>query len=149
MTQELLLMADVEGLGKEGEIVKVSDGHARNHLLPRKLAALVTQAARKRLEKIRADRETRLKAELEAARAMAEKLDQASCTIAVKTGENDKIFGSVTGANIADALKAQGLEIDRHILDLPEPIKELGVFTVKAKVRPDVEASIKVWVVAE
>lgn len=149
MTKELILMADVEGLGLEGETVKVSDGYARNFLIPRKLAALVTKAALKRLEKNKLERETRHLKELEAAQAVGATLEKISCTITAKVGENDKLFGSVTAADILASLKQQGIELDKRKLQLAEPIRELGVFPVKIKLHPQVEVALKVWVVGE
>ena len=149
MTQELILMADVEGLGLEGQTVKVTEGYARNYLLPRKLAASVSQAALKRLEKNRLERESRQQKDRAAAQALAQALEQVSCTIPVKVGDNDKLFGSVNANDIADTLKAQKIEIDRRKIHLAEPIRELGVYTIKVKLHPEVEASLKVWVVGE
>jgi len=149
MAQELILMADVEGLGLEGQTVKVTEGYARNYLLPRKLAASISQAALKRLEKNRLEREGRQQKDRAAAQALAQVLEQLSCTIPVKVGDNDKLFGSVNANDIADALKAQKIELDRRKIHLAEPIRELGVYTVKVKLHPEVEASLKVWVVGE
>ena len=149
MAQELILMADVEGLGLEGQTVKVTEGYARNYLLPRKLAASISQAALKRLEKNRLERESRQQKDRAAAQALAQVLEQLSCTIPVKVGDNDKLFGSVNSNDIADALKAQKIELDRRKIHLAEPIRELGVYTVKVKLHPEVEASLKVWVVGE
>lgn len=149
MTVELILMTDVDGLGPEGTIVKVADGYARNYLVPNKLAAPVGHAAMKRLEKSRQQRDAHLKKELETARALASAIEQASCTIPVKVGENEKLFGSVTAGDIAEALKTQNIELDKHKINLDEPIRELGVYTVKIKLHAEVEASLKVWVVGE
>ena len=149
MAQELILMADVEGLGLEGQTVKVTEGYARNYLLPRKLAASISQAALKRLEKNRLERESRQQKDRAAAQALAQTLEQVSCTIPVKVGDNDKLFGSVNANDIADALKAQKIELDRRKIHMAEPIRELGVYTVKVKLHPEVEASLKVWVVGE
>ena len=149
MAQELILMADVEGLGLEGQTVKVTEGYARNYLLPRKLAASISQAALKRLEKNRLERESRQQKDRTAAQALAQTLEQVSCTIPVKVGDNDKLFGSVNANDIADALKAQKIELDRRKIHMAEPIHELGVYTVKVKLHPEVEASLKVWVVGE
>ena len=149
MAQELILMADVEGLGLEGQTVKVTEGYARNYLLPRKLAASISQAALKRLDKNRLERESRQQKDRAAAQALAQTLEQVSCTIPMKVGDNDKLFGSVNANDIAAALKAQKIELDRHKIHLAEPIRELGVYTVKVKLHPEVEASLKVWVVGE
>jgi len=88
-------------------------------------------------------------AEVAAAREMAKRLEKVSCTITVKTGEDDKLFGSVTASHIADVLKAQGVELEKHSLLLEAPIRELGVYDVKVKLSADVEGSVKVWVVQE
>lgn len=149
MSRELILMADVEGLGLEGAKVKVSDGYARNFLIPRKLAVPISQAALKRLEKNRLARELRQQQDLATARSLAETLGKLSCTIAVKVGKNDKLFGSVTAADIADNLKTQGAELDKRKIHLPDPIRELGVYSIAIKLHPEVEAALKVWVVGE
>lgn len=149
MALELILMADVEGLGLEGQTVKVTEGYARNYLLPRKLAVGISHAALKRLEKNRLERDRRQQKDRAAAQALAESLEQVSCTITVKVGDNDKLFGSVNANDIADTLKAQKIELDRRKIHLAEPIRELGVYTVKVKLHPEVEASLKVWVVGE
>jgi len=149
MTKELILMSDVEGLGLEGEVVKVSEGYARNFLLPKKLAVAVTQAALKKLEKNKLEREARHKKELESAQALAAAIEKASCTIAVKVGESDKLFGSVGAHDIAAALKQQGIELDKRKILLNDPIRELGVYPVKIKLHAQVETFLKVWVVGE
>ena len=149
MTKELILTADIDGLGLEGETVKVSEGYARNHLIPRKLAVPVTSAALKRLEKNKLEREARHLKELEIAQSLALTLEKISCTITAKVGENDKLFGSVTTADIIASLKKQGVELDKHKIQMAEPIRELGVFPVKIKLHPQVEVSLKVWVVGE
>jgi len=149
MSKEVLLMTDVAGLGSEGEVVKVSEGYARNCLLPQKLAAPVSEGTKRRLAKMREQREATHQAEMAGAREMAKKLAGVSCTITVKTGGDGKMFGSVTTTHIADVLKAQGIELDKHGLLLEAPIRELGVYDVKVKLHPEVEASVKVWVVEE
>lgn len=149
MATEILLMTDVTNLGAEGEVVTVADGYARNYLLPQEMAAPVTQAARKRLEILRQERETERREALAAAQQQAAKLSAASCTITVKTGEDEKLYGSVSTSDIGKALADQGIEIDRHKIQLDAPIKELGVFDVKVKVHPDVDATVKVWIVEE
>lgn len=149
MAMELILTENVEGLGAEGDVVRVAEGYARNYLLPRKLAAPVTEAARRQLQARRKAREEQNTKELEKARALAAAVEQSSCTLTVKTGEGGKLFGSVTAADIAATLKAQGLELDKHQIALAEPLRELGVFNVAVKVHPEVSATLKVWVVEE
>jgi len=142
-------MSDVKGLGSEGDVVTVADGYARNYLVPQNLAASVTEATRRRLAKLQKEREVQRKAALSDAHQRAEQLKDVSVTIPVKTGEESKLYGSVTSTDIVTALKDQGLELDRHDLLLPEPIKELGVFDVTVKLHAEVAATIKVWVVEE
>ena len=149
MDKEVILMADVAGLGVEGDVVKASDGYVRNYLLPQKLAAPVTSATRKRLEKVRKEREVTRKAELEAAKELAAKLEKISCTIAMKAGKDSKLYGSVTVGDVVAALKTNGFEIDKLKITMPDPIKELGVFEAKVKLNADVDATVKVWVVEE
>jgi len=148
MDREVLLMADVKDLGAQGDVVNVSEGYARNYLLPRKLAAPVTAATRKRLEKMQKEREAARKLEVEAARELAARLEKVSCTIPVKS-KDEKLYGSVTVNDIVDSLKANGIQMDKQKIELAEPIKELGVFQVKVKLHAEVETTIKVWVVEE
>ena len=149
MATEIILMADVKDLGSEGDVVTVADGYARNYLLPKSLAAPVTVATRRRLAHIREDRGKAQAAALTAARKRADQLASMSVTIPVKTGADEKMFGSVGTADIASALAAQGQEIDRHLIELEHPIKELGVFNVSVKLHPEIVASVKVWIVEE
>ena len=149
MAIELILTETVVGLGAEGDVVRVAEGYARNYLLPHKLAAPVTEATRRRMETRRRAREQDQKQEMEKARALVATIEQASCTITVKTGEEGKLFGSVTASDIVAALKAQGLELDKHQIELPEPLRELGVFNLPVRVHPEVQATLKVWIVEE
>ena len=149
MSVEILLLADVEGLGAEGDVVKVSDGYARNFLFPRKIGAPVTEATRRRLAKMQKERAAARQAGLEAARNQAAELAKGSYTITVKTGTEDKLFGSVTNGDIAKVLQTQGFEIDKNKILLDDSIKALGVYDVKIKLHPDVEAIVKVWIVEE
>ena len=148
MAKEVILMSDVDGLGIEGDIVKVAEGYARNFLLPRKLAAPVSDMARRQLDKHRAEREARLQREHEASRSLADKLETMSLTVTAKAGPDGKLFGSVGTGDIAEALAAQGLEVDRHKIQT-EPLKELGVFDITVKAGPEIQATLKVWVVEE
>jgi large subunit ribosomal protein L9 len=129
--------------------VKVADGYARNYLYPQKLAAPVTSATRRQLEKKIAERATKAAESLSAAKSLAGKIGSASCTITVKAGPEGKLFGSVGSGDIAKALEDQGINLDRHQLELAEPIKELGVFKVPVKLHSEVTATLKVWIVEE
>jgi len=149
MPKELILMSDVPGLGIEGDLVKVADGYARNFLLPRSLAAPVTDMSRRQLESKQAAREARMRSELEQAQHLVGRLEVESVTIPVKAGPEGKLYGSVHAADIAEALVAQGIEIDRYKVALKEPLKELGVFDVVLKLHPELQTTIKVWIVEE
>jgi large subunit ribosomal protein L9 len=149
MPKEVILMEPIDGLGAEGDVVKVADGYARNYLLPHKLAAPVTQATRRQLEKKRREREIQLADQRVGAEALAKTLAGTSCTIAVKTGEEGQLFGSVSPVDIVASLKEQGVDLDKNKVVLESPIRELGVFKLPVKLHPDVEATLKVWVVEE
>jgi large subunit ribosomal protein L9 len=149
MAIEVLLMNDVKDLGQEGEVVRVAEGFARNYLFPKKLAAPVTEATRRKLAKLRLDREATRKLALDAARDMAKRLEGVSVTIPVKTTGGEKLYGAVHAADILEALKGQGIAVDRDCVQLPEPIKALGVYDLKLKLHAEVESPLKVWIVEE
>lgn len=149
MATEIFLMADVADLGVEGDVVTVADGYARNYLIPRKHGAAVTNATKRQLAKIQKEREIALAEATAKSRKMVKKLEGVSVTLTVKTSEGDKLYGSVGEVEIAAALKVQGIEIDKALIELESHIKELGVFDVKIKLQPEVEATIKVWIVEE
>jgi len=144
---QVILKASVEKLGIEGDVVAVADGYARNYLIPRNLAIKATDKNRRTLDHEKRMETDRAVKDKKDAQKLAGELAGLSCTIRMQAGENDRLFGSVTALDIAAALEEQGLEIDRRKIILDEPIKELGVFTVPARVHPDVTADIKVWVV--
>ena len=146
---KLILREDVENLGKSGEVVEVAGGYGRNYLLPRGLAVkasmknLKEQEHQKRLIQVRMDKQKKEAEEL------AGSLDAVSCTIVRKTGEEEKLYGSVTSRDIEEALKEEGVSIDRKRILLEEPIKKLGMYAVPVKLHTDVTGTIKVWVVKE
>jgi large subunit ribosomal protein L9 len=146
---QIILQEDVEKLGTRGQVVEVAAGYARNFLLPRKLAIAATPGNLKRLEKIRSVLDKRTATEREGAQKQAEVLAAASVTLARKAGENDQLFGSVTAADIAEALAAQGYQVDKRKIELREPIKLIGEYQVTAKLHHDVTATIKVVVQRE
>ena len=149
MATEVLLMDQVEGLGIEGDIVKVADGYARNYLFPRGIATVVTEGKKRQIEKKRLERLALLEKEKSAAQELAKKIGEIECTIAAKVGENGKMFGSVGIPQILEKLKEQGLELDRSKVVLPSPLHELGVFDIEIKLHPEVSGTLKVWVVEE
>jgi large subunit ribosomal protein L9 len=143
---EIILRDHVEHVGRRGEVVKVADGYARNYLLPRKLALLATEGNRKRVERERKLVEARESEERGAAEAIGARIAALEITITRKVGENDQLYGSVTNGDIADAMKAQGFEIDRRKILLPDPLKALGETMVPVKLHRDVTAQVKVTV---
>jgi len=146
---EVILREHVDNLGRRGEIVKVADGYARNYLLPRKLALLVTEGNKKQIERERAKFDAKEAEEKKVAEAMAARLATVELVIPRKVGETEALYGSVTTADIADALAAKGFEIDRRRLQLADPIKKVSEVSVPVKLHRDVTATIKVKVVAE
>jgi large subunit ribosomal protein L9 len=146
---EVLLIKPVEGLGGEGDQVKVRAGYARNYLLPRKVAVPVTTANRKQVEALKKRRAEREVQELNGAQELARKLEKASLAFAVTTGEGGKMFGSVTAAEIHDKLAAAGFEIDRRRILLHTPVKVLGKHTVKVKLHADVTVELPFDIVSE
>jgi len=142
-------MSDIKGLGKEGEVVKVSDGYARNYLFPKKLAAPVSEATKRRLEKIRKGRELEQKKKLEEINKLAEQIKAISLTIPKKVQEGAALYGSVTVTDIMEGLEKQGIKLEKKAILLDKPIKELGTFEVKIDLGAGIESFIKVWVVEE
>lgn len=146
---KLILREDVANLGRSGELVTVRDGFGRNYLLPRKLAVMANETNVKQLEHekaVIAARSAKLKA---GAETQAKGLSSVKVKIARKVGEQDKLFGSVTALDIAEALAAAGQKVDRRSIHLPEPIKTIGSHEVEIRLHHDVTAKIKVDVVAE
>ena len=146
---QVILREDIDKLGKIGDLVKVADGYARNFLVPKKKAIEATPDnlnAMNHAKKLVSDRIRKIKKD---ATAEADQLRGLSISIKAKTGEEGKIFGSVTSMDIADAVKAQGVEIDKRKIVLDEPIKRLGDYTVTVKLHGDIHADLKVSVIAE
>lgn len=146
---EIILTQDVKALGKKGDIVKVSDGYARNFIFPKKLGMEATKQNLYDLNMQKAAEEKRLKEILEEAKNQAKKLGELSIKVTIKAGEGGKTFGSVSTKEIAAALKEQhGLDIDKKKLQLGEPIKNAGIYNVPVKLHPQVTAELKVTVEA-
>lgn len=146
---EVILREHVDHLGRRGDLVKVADGYARNYLLPRKMALLATAGNKKVIERERVRVDAEEAEEQKLAQAVAERLAAVEIEIARKVGETETLFGSVTNADIAEALAGKGFDIDRRTVQLPEPLKKLGVFDVPVKLHREVLVAIKVTVVAE
>jgi large subunit ribosomal protein L9 len=146
---KVILCENVPNLGEMGATVKVADGYARNFLLPRKLAVNADSSSAKHIEhemRIIHRREEKVRAQLT---EVAKKLAGVTVEIKAKAGAEDRIFGSVTTAQIAESLKAQGFTVDRKAISLDEPIKSLGIYTANVRLIRGVEAPVKVWVTKE
>ena len=142
---EVILTQDVKGQGKKGQLVKVSDGYARNFLFPRKLATPATKDALNAMKGQQDAAAYHKQKELEEAQALGKKIDEAKVTLTAKCGENGKLFGSITSGDIADALKMQGhIVVDKKKIVLDEPIKAIGVIKVKIKLHSEVSAQLTV-----
>ena len=146
---EVILREHVDNLGRRGDVVKVAAGYARNFLLPRKLALPVTESSRRQIERERDKAEARDAEEKAAAEALAQRITAVDVSIARRVGENQTMYGSVTSADIAQALAARGFEVEKRRIHLPEPIKTIGEHTVPVRVHREVTADVKVKVVAE
>ena len=147
MATEVILRQYVEHLGNRGEVVKVTDGYARNFLLPRKLALRVTDENKKQIERERAKAEAQENEERASAQHLAEALGAADISIARRVGEHDTLYGSVTSGDIAEALNARQLSVDRRKIVLPEPLKTIGEHPVTIKLHRDVTATVTVKIV--
>jgi large subunit ribosomal protein L9 len=143
---KVVLRKDVEKLGRQGSIVEVADGYARNYLIPKGFALVATEGNIRKVEEEK--KQERIKYEREKNRALkiAEKISKITCTIRKQVGEENKIFGSVTSADISEALREEGIEIDKRNIEV-EDIKTLGVYSAKIKLHPEVIVDVKVWVV--
>lgn len=146
---EVILRQAVENLGKPGDVVKVKNGYARNYLLPHNLAYEATPGNLKRIQQERDRLEAAENQRRGTAQELATKLEQVSLTFSARVGEEGKLFGSVTGADIAQQLEQQGFHIEKRQIDLHEPIKALGVYRVPVRLHADVKPEIRVWVIKQ
>ena len=146
---DVILLVDIDPLGKAGDVIKVKDGYARNLLIPKKKAIPCTKGNRNIVEEQKRLVARRKEKEVEKFSHLAEKISSISCTIRVQAGEEDKLFGSVTNADIQEALAQEGIELDKRKINLEEPIKKIGIYTVEVELHPEVKSTLKVWVVKE
>lgn len=145
---KVILLQDIKGVGKKGQLLDASDGHAKNYLIPRKMAIEASKANLNELEQKKKSEENKRQHELEKAQALAASLQESAIRVSVKTGENGKLFGSVTSKEIASALLSQaGINLDRKKINLSEPIKSTGEKQVEIKLHPQVTAKVTVQVV--
>jgi large subunit ribosomal protein L9 len=146
---QIILQEEVEKLGNRGEVLEVAEGYARNFLLPRRLAIEATPGNMKRLEKMRATFAKKEAVEKNDAQKLAELLAAVSLEVSRKAGESDQLFGSVTSADVSEALAAQGFTIDKRKIVLVDPIKAIGDFEIPIKLHREVTASVKLAVKKE
>jgi large subunit ribosomal protein L9 len=146
---QIVLKEDIEKLGRRGEVVKVADGYARNYLLPFGKALSATPGNLKVIEREKRRYVARLSKEKEENEALARRIQDVSLTLVRKVGENDVLYGSVTSADIGESLQKEGIVVDKRRIQLPEPIKSLGIYSVPVRLHPEVTAEVKVWVVKE
>jgi large subunit ribosomal protein L9 len=146
----VVLRDDVENVGRKGDLIEVADGFARNYLVPRGLAMKATRGVVQQAEAMRRNREVREPRDREAAQAVADQLAGRRIEVRARAGEGGRLFGSVTAADIVDAVRAQtGVELDRRTTQLAEPLKELGAADVPVKLHTDVEVTLSIDVVSE
>ena len=146
---KVILYQDIQDVGKAGEIIEVSEGYFRNYLFPRGLAAVADERRRAELEHRKKEIERKMARLRRDAMSLKERIESLSITITRQAGEEDKLYGSVTSRDIAQALTAQGVDIDHRMVLLEKPIKALGSFEVPIKLHGDIKAMAKVWVVKE
>jgi len=143
MSTQIILTSNVKDLGGEGDQISVSDGYARNFLFPQKMAIPATAVAIRKIESLKLLRAERERKELEQAQELANKISKLNSTVELQTGENGKVFGSVTNIDIANALSSRGFEIDKKAVLIDEPIKKIGTFEIPIRIHPQVTATFK------
>jgi large subunit ribosomal protein L9 len=146
---KIILRQNIETLGQIGDVVEVKNGYARNYLIPRKYAYAAVEGNIRALEEEKKLFVKKKQQEVSAAETLGAELEKVSVNIPVQVGEEDKIFGTVTTQMISDALKEKGYEIDKRKIDIEEPIKSLGIYSINVKLHQNVSTKIKVWVVRE
>jgi large subunit ribosomal protein L9 len=146
---KVILNQDVDNLGQVGDIVKVRDGYARNFLLPRKLAALANEGNKASLDHAMRVVEKKRARALAEAKKLASQIEKISITVAKQVGEDEKIFGSVTTAELEELLTQEGIKVNRRDILIEDDIKKVGVYSAKLKVHPEIVAKFKLWVVAQ
>lgn len=147
---EVILKKSIEGLGAPGDVIVVADGYARNYLLPMQFAVHATERNQRHFEHEKSVIDQQESKDREHAREIAAQIVGVTCHLTRRAGENDRLFGSVTPTDIVESIRAESnLELDRRVIDLSEPIRELGVFTVAVKLHPDVSSEIRVVVERE
>ena len=146
---QVILKQQLENLGSPGDVVTVKPGYARNYLIPQGYAYEATEANLKRIERERSQLQKKAAEELSAARSRAGTIEGSSVTFSARAGEEGKLFGSITSADIAEKLAEQGIQVDRKQIVLDEPLKALGVYSVPVRLHAEVRPEVKVWIIKE
>jgi len=146
---KVILTQDIASLGKKTQAVEVKPGYARNYLIPQGKALPATENSLKQLQTQIKKEEVQIGKKKQESEELAKKLNEISCTATVQAGEDDKLYGSVSLSDIVKLLSDQGVNLDKHKIILEEPIKILGVYNIPIKLHPEVEATIKLWVVRQ
>ena len=144
---KVILLEAIDKLGKVGDVVAVKEGFARNFLIPQNKARIATAGNMKSLESLKKKEAAEAAKQVEAARALANKISNLSITLSAEAGDEDKLFGSITSDTVSDALKEEGITIDKKDIIIEEPIKSLGVYQITVKVHPEVKANLRLWIV--
>lgn len=144
---KVILREDVEDVGTAGQVVEVKDGYGRNFLLPRNLAIPASQGNLKSIGEIQKQKDIRAKKRRKAAEIVKDRIEKLSLQVEVQVGEEEKMFGSVTNSDVAELLQQQGVSVDKRSVEMDEPIKALGVYTVPVKIDKEVTANVRLWVV--
>ena len=147
MATKVILLKDVDNLGRSGDVVSASEGYARNFLFPRGIALSATEQNIKVAEANRKQKAEAMEKEKQEAMRLADAISRVSCTIAVEAGKDDKLFGSVTSADIQKALEAEGINIDKKKIELKDHITQIGIFQIPIKLHQEITAALKLWVV--
>ncbi|HBE72582.1 MAG TPA: 50S ribosomal protein L9 [candidate division Zixibacteria bacterium] len=146
---KVILKKDVPSLGQRTDLVEVKPGYARNYLIPQGLALPATDQALKSIQTLIKSEAQKLSKKKQQAELMAKGINEISCTATVQAGEEDRLYGSVTASDIAELMAQQGIKIDKRKIELEEPIKKLGVYNIPIRLHPEVEATVKLWVVRQ
>lgn len=146
---KVILLREIERLGKRGDVVEVKAGYARNKLIPNKFALMYNESNLGRFKEIEKIETVKKKREKREATILKEVIESLSLTIPVQAGEDGKLFGAVTNIDIEETLSREGYKIDKRNILLEEPIKELGVYSIEVVTHPDVKATLKLWVVSK
>ncbi len=146
---KVILTKDIPSLGKRTQVVEVKPGYARNYLIPQGLALPATDSSLRSIQSRIKYEELKISQKKHLAEEQAKAINEISCTATVQAGDEDRLYGSVTAADIAELMAQQGIKIDKRKIELEEPIKKLGVYNIPIKLHPEVEATVKLWVVRQ